>query len=108
MLRDPYRYALALEHSDHTSLGQFTATMDWGPACEWARFAALRDQHLIRRGAARGLHAGRQQGQEGDFLDAVEVDHVLGPTIRLTTRPAAGSPPTDSSSPSHVNAPQLY
>ncbi|MSU57205.1 MAG: hypothetical protein EXS35_03320 [Pedosphaera sp.] len=44
---DEYQYALDLERPDHTSLGQFPAAMDWGPACECARFAALRAHNLV-------------------------------------------------------------
>ena len=43
MLRDHYQYALELERLDHTALGQFPVVMDWGPACEWARFITLRE-----------------------------------------------------------------
>jgi proteasome lid subunit RPN8/RPN11 len=43
MVRDPYRYALQLERTDRSPLGQFPIDVDWEPACEWARFTSLRE-----------------------------------------------------------------
>src|SRR2546425_2912374 len=43
MVCDHYQYALEVQRLDCTPLGQFPIVMDWEPACEWARFMALRD-----------------------------------------------------------------
>lgn len=43
MLCDNHRYALELQRTDETALGQFPVTVDWEPAREWARLAALRE-----------------------------------------------------------------
>lgn len=72
MLRDQYQYAFALERLDHTSLGQFTATMDWEPACEWARFMTLRDHNLV------ALPTGSEIAVEPEWDDALGEPHVGG------------------------------
>ena len=77
MLRDQYQYALALERLDHTSLGQFTATLDWGPACEWVRFMALRNHGL---GA---LPNGEALTVEPEWEAARGEPHVGGLRVKL-------------------------
>ncbi|MCL4180051.1 MAG: Mov34/MPN/PAD-1 family protein [Verrucomicrobia bacterium] len=41
MLRDDYSYALEVQRTDQTALGQYRLTVDWGPAMEWLKLRAL-------------------------------------------------------------------
>mgnify|MGYP001614372275 FL=1 len=76
-MRDQYHYALALERLDHTSLGQFAATMDWGPACEWARFMTLRNHNL---GA---LPTGSEITVEPEWDEVLGEPHVGGVRVLM-------------------------
>jgi hypothetical protein len=42
MLKNDYRYALALYREDRTLVGQVAVEVDWEPAREWAEFEAIR------------------------------------------------------------------
>jgi hypothetical protein len=45
MLRNDYRYALALYSEDGRQIGQAAVEVDWEPAREWAEFEAIRRSH---------------------------------------------------------------
>jgi proteasome lid subunit RPN8/RPN11 len=42
MIQERHQFALELERCDKSPLGQFSVTMDWEPARQWARLEALR------------------------------------------------------------------
>lgn len=46
MLKNPYRYIVELYGYDAAPLGRFAMNVDWEPAREWTRFAAVRSERL--------------------------------------------------------------
>ena len=77
MLREHYQYAVELQRLDGTALGQFPVAPDWEPACEWARFMALRDG----RGDAQPPSG--DATVEPDWDDARGEPFVIGVRVSL-------------------------
>ena len=73
MIQERHQFALELERRDKSPLGQFPVTMDWEPARQWARLAALR--------------AGQQPGLEASIEPRWEATvgkpYVDGICVRL-------------------------
>ena len=90
MAPNPYQYSLELQRADHTSLGEFVATPDWGPAYECARFRALRDHQLAALPPTDGIVI------EPEWEAARGEPHIRGVQVSLR---ANGHPATAVSLP---------